>query len=174
MIPIKELSAGKSEHWLNSLNGKFFETNFTYHPISLPRAIKDQLIYGVLLKLNSEALGYSKNSILVFEKKEDKKPRLGLLHFVGIRDQSPILGTLISKTLPKKLESFSKNNIPQRKSFMTPTPLHISSSKVSPIPSSSHSLTMVQPKDPKKGLITCPSDDILWLHPLIYVIQNNI
>ncbi len=57
------------------------------------------------------------------------------------------------------------------KSFMTPTPLHIPDSKVSPIPDSAHEMVMLSKTGGAGGVTVIPSKDILWIHPLLYILK---
>jgi hypothetical protein len=65
--------------------------------------------------------------------------------------------------------SRSKNH---RKSFMTPTPLHIPESQVSPIPDSAHEMIYLKSLSGKEALKVVPMRDVVWMHPLISVVEN--
>ena len=59
-----------------------------------------------------------------------------------------------------------------RKSFMTPTPLHIPKSRVSPIPDSSHEMIYLKGLSADDSLKVVPFRDVVWKYPLISVMQN--
>jgi len=65
----------------------------------------------------------------------------------------------------------SRGNKP-RKSFMTPTPLHIPESRVSPIPDSAHEMIYLKELNGNEGLKVVPLQDVVWMHPLISVMKN--
>ena len=60
----------------------------------------------------------------------------------------------------------------RRKSFMTPTPLHIPDSRVSPIPDSAHEMIYLKDIHEGESLKVVPWRDVVWMHPLIRVIEN--
>ena len=59
------------------------------------------------------------------------------------------------------------------KSFMTPTPLHIPGSRVSPIADSIHQRMYFLALDDPRKLILVHPDEVLWMHPLIYIAQEK-
>ncbi len=60
----------------------------------------------------------------------------------------------------------------RRKSFMTPTPLHIPESRVSPIPDSAHEMIYLKGLNENEALKVVPLRDVVWMHPLISVMEN--
>jgi hypothetical protein len=60
----------------------------------------------------------------------------------------------------------------RRKSFMTPTPLHIPESQVSPIPDSTHEMIYLKGLNENETLKVVPLRDVVWMHPLLAVRQN--
>jgi hypothetical protein len=58
-----------------------------------------------------------------------------------------------------------------RKSFMTPTPLHIPGSRVSPIPGSTHHMLFLHAFNGENPVQLVRSGDIHWMHPLIKIID---
>ena len=55
---------------------------------------------------------------------------------------------------------------------MTPTPLHIPESQVSPIPDSAHEMIYLKRFNENENLQVIPLRDVVWMHPLIAVMQN--
>ena len=60
----------------------------------------------------------------------------------------------------------------RRKSFMTPTPLHIPESQVSPIPDSAHEMIYLKGLSENEILKVVPLRDVVWMHPLIAVMKK--
>jgi len=59
-----------------------------------------------------------------------------------------------------------------RKSFMTPTPLHIPESRVSPIPDSAHEMIYLKGLSDSEALKVVPLQDVVWIHPLVFVLER--
>ncbi len=57
-----------------------------------------------------------------------------------------------------------------RKSFMTPTPLHVPGSRISPIPRSAHDMLFHVPLTGQGPVAVVPPSRVLFLHPLMAVI----
>jgi hypothetical protein len=55
---------------------------------------------------------------------------------------------------------------------MTPTPLHIPESRVSPIPDSAHEMIYLKGLSENETLKVVPLRDVVWMHPLIAVVEN--
>jgi hypothetical protein len=70
---------------------------------------------------------------------------------------------------PAVPSSRAKNS---RKSFMTPTPLHIPGSRVSPIPDSAHEMIYLKDLSENEALKVVPLQDVVWVHPLISVVES--
>ena len=60
----------------------------------------------------------------------------------------------------------------RRKSFMTPTPLHIPESRVSPIPDSAHEMIYLKKLIGDEALEVVSLRDVVWMHPLISVMEK--
>lgn len=72
---------------------------------------------------------------------------------------------------PSQISSSSRMKN-RRKSFMTPTPLHIPESRVSPIPDSAHEMIYLKGLGENETLKVIPLRDVVWMHPLIAVVEN--
>jgi len=59
----------------------------------------------------------------------------------------------------------------KRKSFMTPTPLHIPGSRVSPIAESTHQMIFLKSLANPEKLILVPGGNLLWMHPLVLILK---
>ena len=55
---------------------------------------------------------------------------------------------------------------------MTPTPLHIPESRVSPIPDSAHERIYLKSLEESASLMVLPLEDVIWMHPLILVVAK--
>ncbi len=55
---------------------------------------------------------------------------------------------------------------------MTPTPLHIPESQVSPIPDSAHEMIYLKGLNEDEALKVIPLRDVVWMHPLITVVKH--
>jgi len=60
----------------------------------------------------------------------------------------------------------------RRKSFMTPTPLHIPGSRVSPIPDSAHERIYLKSLGENEPLMVIPLEEVVWMHPMILVVEK--
>ncbi|MDH5762511.1 MAG: hypothetical protein OEZ51_05980 [Nitrospinota bacterium] len=90
------------------------------------------------------------------------------IYALGLERRAPLFCKVI------KDDSLSNNSRPnrRRKSFMTPTPLHIPESRVSPIPDSSHEMMYLNDLNEKENLKIVPLKEIVWMCPLILVMEN--
>ena len=102
------------------------------------------------------------------------------VYALGLAGQEP----LVRKVIKNDAESNSSNPgkpsqaVPssraknRRKSFMTPTPLHIPESRVSPIPDSAHEMIYLKDLSENEALKVVPLQDVVWMHPLISVMAH--
>jgi hypothetical protein len=60
-----------------------------------------------------------------------------------------------------------------RKSFMTPTPLHIPGSRVSPIHDSTHHMLFLQAFNGENPVQLVRSSDIQWMYPLVKIVDPD-
>jgi hypothetical protein len=67
----------------------------------------------------------------------------------------------------KKSEEASVNL--RRKSFMTPTPLHVPESRVSPIPKSAHQMIFLKGLRVSDPVNLVPVNDVLRMDPLVHI-----
>ena len=102
------------------------------------------------------------------------------VYALGLAGQEPLVRKVIkndaesdSSNPGKPSQAFptsrAKNH---RKSFMTPTPLHIPDSRVSPIPDSAHEMIYLKDLSENEALKVVPLQDVIWMHPLISVMKN--
>ena len=60
----------------------------------------------------------------------------------------------------------------RRQCVLTPTPLPLPDSRVSPIPDSAHEMIYLKDIHEGESLKVVPWRDVVWMHPLIRVIEN--
>jgi len=102
------------------------------------------------------------------------------MYALGLAGREPVVYKVIktdARTDPSSLGETSQSisstgTRGNRKSFMTPTPLHIPDSQVSPIPDSAHEMIYLKDLSENETLKVVPLRDVAWMHPLIVVIQN--
>ena len=90
------------------------------------------------------------------------------IYAVGLAGREPLICTLVKD----ESQPGSARGNPRRKSFMTPTPLHIPESRVSPIPDSAHQRIYLKPLGDNASLIVLPLESVIWMHPLILVVDK--
>lgn len=123
----------------------------------------------------------SGNSLWIFGAGKDIKP-FNDIYVLGITGQEPFVCKVIKndarsgssssgKSSQGILSSRVKNH---RKSFMTPTPLHIPASRVSPIPDSAHEMIYLRSFNEKEALKVVPWQEVVWMHPLISVMEHPL
>ncbi|MGP0564517.1 MULTISPECIES: hypothetical protein [unclassified Nitrospina] len=116
-------------------------------------------------------------SIGVFSRQSDGVAALHQIYLVQIKNERPLVCKLVKSDMaihrrasdPGATSSTPDRLRQRRKSFMTPTPLHIPDSRISPIPDSAHE--MVYLKNPEEGepMLVVPGRDLLWMHPLVFI-----
>ena len=102
------------------------------------------------------------------------------MYALGLAGREPLVYKVIktdARTDPSSLGETSQSisstrTRGNRKSFMAPTPLHIPDSQVSPIPDSAHEMIYLKDLSKNESLKVVPLRDVVWMHPLIVVIQN--
>ena len=90
------------------------------------------------------------------------------VYAVGLAGREPFICTLVKDE--SQVDSARVNH--RRKSFMTPTPLHIPESRVSPIPDSAHERIYLKSLEESASLMVLPLKDVIWMHPLILVVAK--
>ena len=90
------------------------------------------------------------------------------VYAVGLAGREPFICTLVKD---ESQADFARGN-PRRKSFMTPTPLHIPDSQVSPIPDSAHERIYLKPFEENASLMVLPLEKVIWMHPLILIVEK--
>ena len=109
-------------------------------------------------------------SLLIFGFLEDGTPDKASLFLIGRRSADPVLRHIVRR---ESDEGEAAGRLPlaaratRRKSFMTPTPLHIPGSRVSPIPGYTHASLYLRPPGEGGPLEVLLMREVLWVHPMI-------
>ena len=123
-------------------------------PIELP-----VYSYGIDVKDSSLSCYFGVNAIAIFCKEDF--PAKENIFLVGLKRKPPFVGKLLKNE--SELEGQG------RKTFMTPTPLHIPESKTSPIADSLHHNLIFKVLSNPLGTCFVQQSSIVWKHPLIFV-----
>ena len=157
-IPLISLSYDQ-ERWEPSHEGeeKIFSSK-NYIKISVTSEQTD-FCYGIDTKDSPMSSYFGENTIAIFSKSD--VPAQDNVFLVGLKRKPPFVGKLL------KNESEAKGH--GRKTFMTPTPLHVPESKTSPIPDSLHCTLIFKVFSEPQGTRFIQQSNISWKHPLIFV-----
>ncbi len=115
--------------------------------------------YGIEIKDPSMVTYFGRNTIAIFSKSDVSAQ--DNIFLVGLKNKSPFIGKL--------LKNESKIEGEGRKTFMTPTPLHVPESKTSPIADSLHHNLIFKGLSEPQGTRFIQESNICWRHPLIYI-----
>jgi len=156
-IPLISLSYGQ-ERWEpgHEWEEKIFSSK-NYIKILVPKQLPN-LSYGIDIKDSPLSSYFGLNAIAIFSK--ENSPARDNIFFVGLKSKPPFVGKLL------------KNEFEEgqgRKTFMTPTPLHIPESKTSPIADSLHYNLIFKVLSNPTGTRFIQESSIVWKHPLIFV-----
>ena len=135
--------------------------NKNYIKILTPMELPD-FSYGVEMKNSSMSTYFGVNTIAIFSKSDS--PAQENVFLVGLKNKPPFIGKL--------LKDESETEGQGRKTFMTPTPLHIPGSKTSPIADSLHQTLIFKVLSNPQGTRFVQQSNMRWSHPLI-VVQNK-
>ena len=157
-IPLISLSYDQ-ERWEpgHEWEEKIFN-NKNYIKILTPMELPD-LSYGVEIKDSTMSTYFGVNTIAIFSKSDS--PAQENIFLVGLKNKPPFIGKL--------LKDESETEGQGRKTFMTPTPLHIPESKTSPIADSLHQTLIFKVLSKPQGTRFIQQSNISWRHPLIFV-----
>ncbi len=131
--------------------------------IPVPRSLPEQCYALEIPDIFGDSVEPAK-SLGIFGLETDTKA-MDDVYALGLAGQEP----LICKIVKKDAQPSSS----RRKSFMTPTPLHIPESRVSPIPDSAHEMIYLMDLNKDKALRVVPVGEVVWMHPLISVMKNS-
>ncbi len=130
--------------------------------------------YGVEIEDESMDPVLKTGMVVVFSQKA-RTPAHMNIYSIGRRGNGPLVRKMVKNEIPgtEKTEVSGENLRPKRKSFMTPTPLHIPGSRVSPIAESTHQTVFFKSLRNPEKLILVPRGNLLWLHPLVLILNQE-
>ena len=157
-IPLVSLSYGQ-ERWEpgHEWEEKIFNSNNCIK-ILAPMELPD-CSYAIELKDASLSSYFGENTLAIFSKTDS--PALDNIFLDGLKGKPPFIGRL--------LKNESETEGQGRKTFMTPTPLHIPDSKTSPIADSLHHTFIFKVLSKPQRTQFVQQSNINWKHPLIVV-----
>ncbi len=155
-IPVVSLSSSRERWEPGSEWGEKIFNSENYIKISTPVELPE-LSYAI--KMNDVSLSsyFGFDSIAIFSQKDS--PALDNIYAVSVKGEFPFWATLL------KSEGGGKG----RKTFMTPTPLHIPKSKTSPIADSLHEVQIFKMLVGSQRTRLIQKNTISWKHPLIFI-----
>ena len=130
--------------------------------------------YGVETEDESMAPVLRAGMVAVFSQ-WDSAPGLENIYSIGRREDKPLVRKVVKNEIPanENNDDFPDSLRAKRKSFMTPTPLHIPGSRVSPIAESTHQTIFLKSFANPEKLLLVPGGKLLWMHPLVLIIQKG-
>ena len=157
-IPLSSLSYDQ-ERWEpdHEREEKIFDS-LNYIKISAPRELPN-FSYGIEIKDSSMSTYFGRNTVAIFSKSD--WPAQDNIFFVGLKRKPPFIGKLLKNE--SEVEGL------ERKTFMTPTPLHVPESKTSPIADSLHHNLIFKALSQPQGTRFIQQSNICWRHPLVFV-----
>jgi len=129
-------------------------------------------------KIGDESMAPVLRSGMVAIFSQDDNPDLALenIFSLGRKGELPLVRKVIKNDIhsdAKTRLNWEKRRV--RKSFMTPTPLHIPESRISPIAESTHQMIYFKKLAVPEELTLLPAGNLLWMHPLVLILpQENI
>jgi len=144
--------------------------------LSFPSNIEiSEYNFGVQIDTNNFQPDFYPGDTIIFTKKEAETSLKNIYLFIT-DDNKPIIGEVIHKPDAKNNISSKLNKSEsteyrkaRRKSFMTPTPLHIPTSQISPVADSSHERILIRPIGDKKQLVSIPTQKNIFTFPIVFI-----
>ena len=128
--------------------------------------------YGIMMDDNSMAPTLRQGMVAVFFQKGSHESAKEDIFFIGRKGELPLVRKVVKNEIPAEAKTGSKSDRGRlRKSFMTPTPLHIPESRISPIADSTHQMIYFKSLAEPEELSLLPADKLLWMHPMVSIIK---
>jgi hypothetical protein len=131
--------------------------------------------FGVQIDTNNFQPDFFSGDTIIFSKKESENALKNIYLFIT-DDNKTIIGEIIHKPdvkddIPSELNKSGPTEYrkARRKSFMTPTPLHIPTSQISPVADSSHERILIRPVGDKKKLVSVPPQKNIYKFPMVFI-----
>lgn len=160
----------------------FLGRNNEKHPalenvtLSFPPSMElSEYNFGVQIDTNNFQPDFFSGDTIIFSKKESESA-LQNIHLFITEEKKTIIGEIIHKprTNHNISPGFDKSDTTEyrkarRKSFMTPTPLHIPTSQISPVAESSHERLLIRPIGEKKQVVSIPPQKNIYTFPMVFI-----
>jgi hypothetical protein len=173
-IPLLKLSSMDGEG-LSEFNDDWIKGNSTQRIQVAAELDSVTGCYGVLIESDEMDPVLPAEMVALFNPRADKA-RENIFLF-GIRGQVPLIRKVLKKDGSKDegRARFTGEQTPRpvRKSFMTPTPLHIPGARVSPIDDKTHEMILIKSLEASSQVQVVPTAKLLWMHPLVGVVNPN-
>ena len=130
--------------------------------------------YGVKIEDDGMAPVLQPGMVAVFS--QDNNPDLALenIFSFGRKGELPLMRKVIkNENRPAGNAGINPGKGRVRKSFMTPTPLHIPESRISPIAESTHRMIYFKRLAEPEELTLLPAGNLLWMHPLVLILPRG-
>ncbi len=127
--------------------------------------------YGVRVADETMSPVLQPGMVGVFSVREKHESALMAIFSIGIQEEPPRIRKVLKNETGQETGG-SKKTV-ARKSFMTPTPLHIPGSRVSPIADSTHRMIYLKTFADSEAVTLVPADKLLWMHPLVRVLKSE-
>ncbi len=131
--------------------------------------------FGIHIKTNDFQPDFYSGDTIVFSKKESELALQNIYLFIT-KNRKPIIGEIIHRPDSKKNSSNELHKLnsteyrkARRKSFMTPTPLHIPTSQISPVADSSHERILIRPVGQKQQLSSIFRQKSIYSFPMVFI-----
>lgn len=130
--------------------------------------------YGVVIEDEFMTPVLQSGMVAVFSQ-DDSLPALKNIFSIGRKGDAPLVRKVVKNEIPatENKDVSSEGLRPKRKSFMTPTPLHIPGSRVSPIAETTHQTLFLKGLENPEKLILVPRGSLLWMHPLVLILNQE-
>ena len=165
-IPLIKFSAALP-HWPVEKNGPDWNS---FPAIRVQGYEPGKECYGVEIEDESMSPVLRTGMVAVFSQ-SDRSPALENIYSIGLKDNDPVVRKVVKNEIPGTGKN--DDSRPNRKSFMTPTPLHIPGSRVSPIADSTHQTIFLKALANPEKLILVPGGNLLWMHPLVLILNQG-
>jgi hypothetical protein len=128
--------------------------------------------YGVKIEDESMAPVLRPGMVAVFSHSDGRESALKDIFSIGRKGELPVVRKVVRNEIHSDGKADSgKGRV--RKSFMTPTPLHIPKSRVSPIAESTHQMIYYKGLAESEALTLLPAGNLLWMHPLVLILPGE-
>lgn len=154
---------------LSSLEGKalaqmdFGEAGLSAYPrVEITGSAEGLKGYAVLIDEESRVPALPRGSLAVFSPAGGNA--MDGVYSLALREGGPAVKRLLSGPPAETGEGAAPARV--RKSFMTPTPLHVPGSRVSPIPGDAHERLFLMALSGEGPVVIVSRAGVLYLHPL--------